>query len=180
MSIIHQLHKPEANNHDGDVVFVHGLDGDYRTTWHPKDQADCFWPEWLGADNSSLAIWSVEYEVSSLKWNGHAISLTERAKSVLAAMDARGLGAKPIVFICHSLGGLIVKQMLRHAVDMQVPRWKAILKYTRGIVFLSTPNSGSNIANWIKHLNYVLRPTVAIEDLLRGNRSSIATVGHNT
>src|SRR5688500_18277033 len=32
-------------------------------------------------------------------------------------MVQRGLGQRPILFICHSLGGLLAKQVLRKAVD---------------------------------------------------------------
>jgi hypothetical protein len=70
-----------------------------------------------------------------------------------------------VVFVTHSLGGLLVKQVLRHARDYGDVRWRSVVKRTRGVVFLSTPHSGSDIANWVKHLGFVLRNTVSIKEL---------------
>jgi hypothetical protein len=148
-----------------DVVFVHGLDGDARTTWHPKGDASRFWPAWLAEDVPGIAVWSLGYEVSASAWTGHSMPLADRATHALATLETQGLGNKPIVFICHSLGGLLVKQMLRHALDFGVPAWKDIAKQTRGIVFLSTPHSGSDISGWMKHLGTLLRLTVSVDEL---------------
>ena len=91
--------------------------------------------------------------------------LADRATNALATLETQGLGDRPIIFICHSLGGLLVKQMLRHSLDFGVAAWKGIAERTRGIVFLSTPHSGSDISNWMKHVGTVLRLTVSVEEL---------------
>jgi hypothetical protein len=51
------------------------------------------------------------------------------------------------VFVTHSLGGLLVKQMLRTAQDLNDARWKRILKNTRGVAFLGTPHTGSGLGS---------------------------------
>ncbi len=53
-----------------DVIFVHGLDGDARTAWHPKDKPEGFWPTWLGQDFPNVGIWSLGYAVSASAWEG--------------------------------------------------------------------------------------------------------------
>jgi hypothetical protein len=155
----------DAGSQTVDVVFIHGLDGDARTTWHPKDSPDLFWPAWLAEDVPGTALWSLEYEVSSSSWKGTTMPLSDRATNVLARLEAQGIGGKSIIFICHSLGGLLVKQMLRNALDFGLASWKAIAQRTRGIVFLSTPHSGSDISNWLKYLSTVLRLTESVDEL---------------
>ncbi|NET55303.1 MAG: hypothetical protein F6K47_03645 [Symploca sp. SIO2E6] len=56
----------------GDVIFVHGLGGSARSTWHPQQQEDDnnFWPAWLGKDLPNVGIWCLGYEVEALKWKG--------------------------------------------------------------------------------------------------------------
>lgn len=63
------------------------------------------------------------------------------------------------------MGGLLAKQLLRHGRDFGDPNWGRIARNTRGIVFLSTPHSGSDIAGWVKHLGLVLRSTVSVDEL---------------
>ena len=91
--------------------------------------------------------------------------LTDRATNTLALLDSYEIGQYPVIFIAHSLGGLLVKQMLRHAQDFGTPQWQAILAQTRGIVFLSTPHSGSDMASWIRHIGGILQTTVSVEEL---------------
>ena len=146
-----------------DVIFVHGLDGDARTTWHPKDRPDAFWPAWLGEDVPAVGVWSLGYAVSASAWKGHTMPLADRATNVLDLLELDGIGRRPIVFICHSLGGLLVKQVLRSAGDFGNPAWKAIATQTKAIVFLSTPHSGADLASWIQYIGGLLRTTVSVE-----------------
>ena len=53
---------------------------------------------------------------------------------------------RPIVFIAHSLGGIVVKEMLRRAGGCQPhhPHLHTIFESTLGIVFFGTPHGGSD------------------------------------
>ncbi len=55
-----------------DVVFVHGLDGDARTTWQNNDKNDGFWPAWLGRDYPNIGIWALDYDAKAMGWRGHS------------------------------------------------------------------------------------------------------------
>src|SRR5260370_1335798 len=95
----------------GDVIFVHGLNGDPIKSWsHDNSQAGC-WPYWLAKDCPDLGIWSIGYEVAASAWKGRAMPLFDRANNILAELAAEEkLGTKPICFITHSMGGLLVKE----------------------------------------------------------------------
>jgi hypothetical protein len=150
----------------GDVVFVHGLGGDALTTWQPAENTDPqnSWLYWLGQDILGIRVWSLGYEAEAFAWKGNTMPLYDQATNLLETLDADGLGSKPLFFITHSLGGLVVKQMLRNAVDSGNSQWKAIVEKTQGIVFISTPHSGSDMANWIKYLGGILK-TVSVAEL---------------
>jgi pimeloyl-ACP methyl ester carboxylesterase len=91
--------------------------------------------------------------------------LVDRATNTLALLDTESLGERPLVFVAHSLGGLLVKQMLRHGRDIGEPRWRTIVGNTRGVVFVSTPHSGSDVADWVSLLGSVLRKTTLVDEL---------------
>jgi hypothetical protein len=93
--------------------------------------------------------------------------LTDRAVNVLATMDGDiGNGKTPIVFICHSYGGLLVKQMLASGFS-RAPEYRELVERFKGIVFLGTPNNGAGIAAFIGALKVVLRSSPAIAELKR-------------
>jgi hypothetical protein len=148
-----------------DVIFVHGLDGDAQSTWQYQNEKKNFWPGWLGADLPDIGVWSLGYEVSSSAWKGHTMPLADRATNTLDLLDIEGLGDRPIMFVCHSLGGLLVKQLLRSASDVGKAEWRRIAEQTKEIVFLSTPHSGADIATWMNHIKDLLRTTISVEEL---------------
>src|SRR5688572_8059944 len=97
----------------GAVIFVHGLGGDARGTWQSDDRPESFWPAWLGQDIRDLDVWALSYDASPTVWFGHAMELPDRASNILALLEAERLEGTQLIFVCHSLGGLLVKQLLR-------------------------------------------------------------------
>lgn len=148
-----------------DLVFIHGLDGHPRATWEADRSGTLFWPAWIGADRPHVGVWSIGYPARSSAWCGHTMPLGERAANILDLMEQRGLGTRPLIFVVHSLGGLVLKQALQKAHDAARPAWRELQRQTRGIVFLATPHSGSRLANIARRL-FFLRPTASVRDLL--------------
>jgi hypothetical protein len=58
--------------------------------------------------------------------------------------------SKPIIFVAHSLGGLVCEQALLvcSKAGSAMPSLFSILEATRGIVFMGTPHQGSRLASW--------------------------------
>jgi pimeloyl-ACP methyl ester carboxylesterase len=157
----------ENNNRVADIIFVHGLGGDYLSTWHPngKKEADGSWLTWLGQDLEDMGIWSISYNVEPLKWRGSTMPLTDIATNLVELLDEHSIGDRPVFFITHSMGGLVVKQLLRHAHDYGNTSWKKILDKTQGIVYLSTPHSGADIACWISHIGGLIGTSISVDEL---------------
>jgi pimeloyl-ACP methyl ester carboxylesterase len=166
MSELLLVSKAAAAEVRGDVVFVHGLDGGARDTWaFDSAHLHTFWPEWINRDLSSVRVWALGYEAASFSWRGSAMPLTDRALNILDLLTGDDIGSRPLVFVGHSLGGLLVKQLLRTAADSKQSSWSGFCENTRGIVFLATPHTGSAKAGWYDALGWLLRANVTIEDL---------------
>jgi tetratricopeptide (TPR) repeat protein len=143
-----------------DVVFVHGLGGNAFTTWRSGQGNTDSWPHWLADDYPQVGIWSLGYPAAPSKWTrflailsdrwklaGHGMALPTRALQTLDDFVQRGLGKRPLFFIGHSLGGLLIKQVLRVSGDSLNPRQKEVLQSTRAVLFLATPHAGSTLAS---------------------------------
>ncbi|WP_293105636.1 hypothetical protein [Moorena sp. SIOASIH] len=157
----HQDSLPSA-----DVVFVHGLGGDARSTWHPqgKQDNDNYWLGWLGKDNLCVNIWSFGYDAEATNWQSNSsMPLFDQASNLLEWLDIHDIGQRPLVFITHSLGGLLVKKMLSSAKNFD--NYKSILEQTKGIVFLATPHTGSHLAKLIDNINFLTRTTISVNEL---------------
>jgi formylglycine-generating enzyme required for sulfatase activity/pimeloyl-ACP methyl ester carboxylesterase len=168
----------------GDVIFVHGLNGDACRYWCRDGDPRNYWPGWLSQDLPAVGVWSLKYDNAAFSKRrlsilgrvlrgGFAMPLSTRAKNVILALvtaevDGRPaeIGKRPIVFIAHSMGGLLVKQMLRAANDSRhLPEWAAILEKTRGVCFIATPHIGADLAKWADYFRALLGPTIATREL---------------
>jgi len=173
----------ECNNPSrrGDIVFVHGLAGHARNTWHWQNpegrdyQKDNFWLTWLAEDlkqeGIDVGIWSFGYEAARSKLAGSAMPLFDQASNLLKNLQIQDLGKCPLIFITHSMGGLLVKKTLRNTNDIiKSPSiykdfYQGLIDKTKGIVFLSTPHTGSHLADLITNISILTQTTVSVQEL---------------
>ena len=90
----------------------------------------------------------------------------------------------PIVFICHSLGGIVVKKALILAHERSsYPEFDDILANTKAIAFLAVPHKGSGSAWWgdfaanaLKGASIGLSTNSALVADLRKNSSALTDI----
>ncbi|XP_046771074.1 protein SERAC1 isoform X3 [Gallus gallus] len=167
-----------------DVLFVHGLLGAAFKTWRQQDidqpvdkkasevqeeYSQC-WPKtWLASDCPALRIISVEYDTRLSDWKAkcpvepHRTSIAYRSNELLEKLRAAGIGERPLVWVSHSMGGLLVKKMLVDA--SKNPEMDKIVNNTRGVIFYSVPHHGSQLAEYSISARYLLFPSVEVKEL---------------
>jgi hypothetical protein len=169
---------------DIDIVFVHGLRGGLSTwrlvrgaaTSTEPAQGDILWPDVclspkfptarLLAFTFDAPLWYATHrqhysEIFSVKKNFDEMSISLKS----ALQDA---GCRKIVFVCFSMGGLIVKRAL---VDDENLRNKTV-----GIVFFGTPHLGSPIADYAHYTPFITGNLVSpfIADLSRKSKQIVS------
>jgi Putative serine esterase (DUF676) len=95
--------------------------------------------------------------------------LQDRAVNVLEVLLSEpGLKSGPIAFICHSLGGLIVKQILLDLQQQKDRRKEAknLLGRVTQVVFAATPHTGSRRATWLDRLRFFAWPSTIARTLV--------------
>ncbi|KAJ6785086.1 hypothetical protein PWT90_03543 [Aphanocladium album] len=144
-----------------DIVLVHGLGSKYKTTWAHKreDGSRYHWiREQLPKDIPDARVLGFEYPS---RWYDDpvATSLAECASQLLRSLiedrchaDApemcRAKRTRPIIFVGHSFGGLVIKQILSsNAPRVQYENHRDLLSSIAGVVFLGTPHRGSGFAS---------------------------------
>jgi hypothetical protein len=170
------LHKPEEGTPLADVVFVHGLQGHPQRTWQyqplPKPPAKklgnilsrnpnrglepaVYWPrDLLPCDHHNIRVLTYGYDSHISRFFAgptNKNNIFQHGNSLLEALarEREGCAERPIIFVAHSLGGLVVKQALiesrkqiRH-LDLQ-----RIYHCTSSVIFFGTPHRGSPAAGW--------------------------------
>ncbi|KAI9855814.1 MAG: hypothetical protein M1813_009623 [Trichoglossum hirsutum] len=114
-----------------------------------------FWPEdFLPSDCPSARIltWGYDSKVTKL-FSGPANqnSFLGHAQNLLLDLDydRRHHSTRPLIFVAHSLGGIIVKEVLRRSRGSEFdPALQNIYNSTIAVIFLGTPHRGSQIAPW--------------------------------
>lgn len=129
-------HYVREGNPDRVLVFVHGIFGDAEGTW--TSPPDAYWPDLIAGDAQfgNTDIYVAAYDTGV----GNSMSIDEVAEGLDQRFGDAGVFGKhrQVIFVCHSLGGLIVQRLLlKHRAEArQVPL----------IYFYGTPQTGAQIA----------------------------------
>lgn len=141
-----------GKTYDLDVIAIHGLNGHPRDTWtYGEAEGQVFWlQDFLPKALPGARIFTYGYD-SSLFWTSSTGDIDTYAKGLLDHLnlerqEAPAQSSRPIIFICHSLGGLVCKKSLIIANEKR-DRYESILDSTRAIFFFGTPHQGSDFAD---------------------------------
>ncbi|OAG34031.1 hypothetical protein AYO21_11824 [Fonsecaea monophora] len=152
--------QPDIKDGVVDIIALHGLNGDYESTWVADDTG----ANWL-KDEGFLPDQAVDTRIMSYGYNSQAqlsksvAGIGAFAEGLLAQVASRRRSRqekrRPIVFICHSLGGIVVKKAF--IVANEQDRFKDLLSCFYGIAFLGTPHQGSKVADWAKIIGTIAK-----------------------
>ncbi|GMF24031.1 unnamed protein product [Phytophthora lilii] len=162
---IHPLHlsgntSAHQNDYDVDIVFVHGLLGCPFSTWTCGEEEGTVWAqEWLLNDMKEEGlnprVLSVGYD-SQLLASGSVwkpMCFEDTGSEILTQLNAArvGCGDRPVVFVTHSLGGVLVKQVLLASANPDADDDEsALINNVNGVVFFGVPHHGSPVAQRIQ------------------------------
>jgi hypothetical protein len=168
-----------------DVVAVHGLQGDAFKTW--EDRHGTLWlRDLLPEDIPSARIMTFGYD-STVAFSNSVARIEDKALDLLNRLGGQrdeNTDRRPVVFICHSLGGIVVKKALILAHERSSdPTFKDILINTKAIAFLGVPHEGSDSAWWanvaanaLKAATIGLTTNNALIADLRKDSSALSTI----
>ena len=129
---------------------MHGLGDAFESCWqNSSGDAGDIWPVWLSGAFPGVSIWGLDYPTSkySMFLDSPDLSLLTVAASISELLRTKKIGRRPLVLVCHSLGGVVAKAMLRGCESTTIPAKKAIFDNCKGVVFIATPHSGSPLAS---------------------------------
>ncbi|KAJ2993825.1 hypothetical protein NUW58_g1724 [Xylaria curta] len=133
---------------------------------------EVYWPkDLLAAEDWCKSGRILTYGYDSRVIRGYASvnknGLFAHANDLLYNLQREKPQGRPVIFVCHSLGGVIVKEMLRRSNESEESDLKDIVGSTKGIIFLGTPHRGSS-------------DFVSLGDTVRRVASAVARVDSNS
>lgn len=146
------LHCPDDATTD--VCFVHGLMGNRRTTWTAEGQP-APWPGTIlppMLPGARILTYGYNANVTPGKSPVSTNRVADHARNLLVDLTNARAGAahRPLIFVAHSLGGIVVKEAVLASRDSPEPHLRAVFERAAGIAFLGTPHKGSSLASWAR------------------------------
>ncbi|KAF4437480.1 P-loop containing nucleoside triphosphate hydrolase [Fusarium austroafricanum] len=170
-----------------DIVFVHGLRGNSFGTWYSGQKGEVHWPsDLLKVDIPDARILSFGYDAAVLNWWSPASQnrIGNHAKNLMGSVvrlrEKTNTEDLRLIFVMHSLGGLVVQNALdlsRSSPELHLNRLES---NTVGLIFMGTPHFGSNKARWGGYctamVGLVSKPNKNIVKVLERDSEMLATI----
>ena len=118
------------------IVFVHGVTGDGTSTW-TNERTRAYWPSLVANDPVFATANVFAYEYPS-PIAGRSLNINELAEDLRLTLGEVLLANQRLVFVAHSMGGLIVRQYLI--------KYREVGDRVALIYFYATPTTGSPMA----------------------------------
>lgn len=151
-----------------DIILLHGLNGDPARTWRTGGDSNSngttggvFWPSdllpvSLDGTPANVLVYGYNADVYSTGSNSASDSfIFQHAQTLVSCVTLyrKSLGRQryPILWVAHSLGGLLLKRSLLYSNDLKDKNHedhRGVFVSTYGIIFLGTPHTGSGLATW--------------------------------
>jgi pimeloyl-ACP methyl ester carboxylesterase len=143
------------------IVFLHGLFGDSQDTWTCSTASPpAYWPDLLRGDAifDDADIYAAAYDSP---YYGNTMALYQVAENlnIRLVADAVFSRHKEVVFVVHSLGGLVIQQLL-----LTYREYAAQVPF---IYFYSTPDTGAQLARLGAHFS----ADPILKQLIPGNQN---------
>lgn len=140
-----------------DICFVHGLNGNRDATWTAHGES-VPWPKtFLPEKLKQARILTYGYDACIVRKSvASSIRLIDHASNLISDLTAdreeQQASTRPLIFVVHSLGGIVCKEAMLQSKDSPEAHRRQIFKHLRAIAFMGTPHKGSEIADWTKNL----------------------------
>jgi triacylglycerol esterase/lipase EstA (alpha/beta hydrolase family) len=134
------------------IVAIHGLCGHRIKTWTSDDGT--FWLRDLLAHQVRTT------RILTFGYDADARDLLHGLEQDRTNFSGQG---KPVIFICHSLGGIVFKKAIVRAHEL-TQTYGDIVNSTKGVIFLGVPHTGSAHASWASALSILKAVTLGAVD----------------
>ncbi|TVY92179.1 Ankyrin repeat domain-containing protein [Lachnellula willkommii] len=151
---------PIEGNCPVDIIALHGINGDAYSTFTGTSSQNLWLRDFLPRSFPGARIYTFGYDARvlfSLATGDISTFANNLLEDVCGVRVERGEKRRPIIWIVHSMGGLVVKKALTIASN-DPTRYGDIHSSTTSILFMATPHRGSDhaalfsgiaeIANW--------------------------------
>lgn len=102
------------------------------------------------------------------------MALISMGEAAIDTLELEGhIGDRPLVFVVHSLGGLLVKQIINLAITLHQGKGKRIADAFAGVAFIATPHDGSFVGSIADRLAVFYGTTKIVEALRKNNDQTL-------
>lgn len=158
-------------------MFLHAVGGSTQSSWTADDDAESLWPlAWLSQEQTLATVRILTFGYGASQDDVEVLDVSGWSKELLLELRFKtgredrplNIGSVPLIFVSHSLGGLIAKKAFLLGREGTNANYSFIAKAVSAFVFLATPHRGAHLVEVLKDILAACAPARAIQlDLSR-------------